>query len=105
MLTSGAHDGTDLCTNRDRALCLPTEHVAEFRALVEDLIHTAAEEVDEHLLRHGSQTSRGRADSGPDEPRLGDRGVENAVAAELLDESLGDPHRSTPGIIVHEVVD
>src|SRR5215218_6626496 len=105
VLTGGADTCADLGTNRDRTLCLSAEHVPEFGALVEDLIHAAAEEVDEHQLGHWSQASRGRPDSGPDETCLGDRGVKNPVAAEFLDETLGDAHRPAPGVIVHEVID
>ena len=105
MLTGGVDAGADLGADHDRALCLPAEHVAEFGALVEDLVHAAAEEVDEHQLGDRSQTSRGRPDGGADETRLGDRGIQDPVATELLDETLGDAHRPAPGIIVHEVID
>src|SRR5918995_7474248 len=90
MLTGRTDAGADLGANRDRTLCLPAKHVSEFGALVEDLIHAAAEEVDEHQLGNRSQASSGGPDSGPDEPRLGDRGIQNPAAAELLDETLGD---------------
>src|SRR5215212_3266539 len=98
MLTGGADAGADLGANSNGALCLPAEHIAEFGALIEDLIHAASEEVDEHQLGNRSQTSSGRPDSGADETRLGDWGVQDSVAAELLDETLGDAHRPAPGI-------
>src|SRR5215213_8191459 len=105
MLTAGADAGADLGANSDGALCLPAEHVAEFGTLIEDLIHAAAEEVDEHEFGNRSQTSSGRPDGGADETRLGDRGIQDPVATELLDETLCDAHWPAPGIIVHEVID
>src|SRR3954465_14110775 len=105
MLTGGADAGPNLGPDGDWALGLPAEHIAEFGALVEDLVHTAAKEVDEHQLGNRSQAGSGRSDRRADETCLGDRGVEHPVAAELLDETLGDPHRPAPGIVVHEVID
>ena len=100
VLTGGADAGADQGADRDWALRLAAEHVAELGALVEDLVHAAAEEVDEHQLGDRSQPGRGRADRRADETRLGDRGVEDPVAAELLDETLGDAHRPAPGVVV-----
>ena len=105
MLAGGADAGADLGADDDRALGLAAEHVAEFGALVEDLVHAAAEEVDEHQLGDRPQAGRGRADRRADEARLGDRRVEHAVAAELLDETLGDAHRAAPGVVVDQVID
>ena len=84
---------------------LAAEHVAQLGALIENLVHAAAEEVDEHQLGNRAQTSRSRADRCADEPGFGNGGVEHAVAAEFLHQSLGDAHRATPGVLIDQVVD
>ena len=76
---AGAVHGAD-DHGRDR---LAAEHVLELGGLVEDLVEADAHEVDEHQLGHGPQAGGGGTGGGTDEGALGDRRVEDAVAAEL----------------------
>src|SRR5205807_892173 len=81
---------------------LAAEHVAELGALVEDLVHAHAEEVDEHELGHRPEAGGGGAHRRADEPRLRDRRVQHALAPVLLDQALGDSEDATPGVLVFE---
>src|SRR5215218_2311015 len=105
VLPSRVDAGADHGPNHHRALRLPAKHVAQFGALVEDLVHAAAEEVDEHQLGDRSQPGRRRADRRADETRFGDWGVEHAPSTELLHEPLRYAHHAAPGVFVDEVVD
>ncbi len=105
VLAGGADPGADHGADHQRALGLAAEHVAQLGALVEDLVHAAAEEVDEHQLGDWAQAGGRGADGGADEAGLGDRGVQHPIAPELLDEPFGDAHHPAPGVVVAEVID
>ena len=105
VLRGGIDPGPDHRPDHQRALGLAAEHVAQLGALVEDLVHAAAEEVDKHQLGDRAQPGRGRADCRADESGLGNRRVQDAVATELLDQALGDAHRTAPGVVVDQVID
>ena len=102
VLAGGSEAGADHRPDHHRHLCLASEHVAELGALVEDLVHAHAEEVDEHELGHRPEPCGGRADRRADETRLRDRCVQDALAPVLLDEALGDSKDATPGVLVFE---
>ena len=75
---SADHDGRGI---------LSAAAVAELRQLVDDLIEGRIDEVAELDLRHRPQPVHRHSDRGADDARLGQRRVDDAVGAELLDES------------------
>ena len=105
VLAGRVQAGADHGADDQRAFGFAAEHVAQLGALVEDLVHAAAEEVDEHQLGDGAQPGRGGADGRPDEAGFGDRRVEHARAAELLDQALGHAQHATPSLVLRQVID
>ena len=69
---------------------LAAEHVAELGEAVDDLVAGEQAEVDGHQFGDGAQTAERGADGRADDDFLGERGVFDALVAELLDEALGD---------------
>jgi hypothetical protein len=60
----------------------------DLRRLVDHLIHHQCQEVAEHDVHDGAHAGHRRADGQPGEPRLGNRRVDDALGAELLDKPL-----------------
>ena len=81
-----------LRADHQRHLDLAAEHVAHLGDLVDDLVHADAGEVDEHDLGHGHEAGERGAEGGADDRGLGDRGVDQALPAELVEEALRDGH-------------
>ena len=86
--------GAALRADRQRHLQLPARHVAVLRRLVDDLLERDRQEVLVHDLDDGAHALHRRADPGADDRHLGDRGVADALRAELLEEPLRDAHRA-----------
>jgi len=55
----------------------------------DDLVETGIHEPRKLDLGNGFESHRGHADGGTDDPRLCKRGVDDAVAAELVEQALG----------------
>ena len=91
----GAYDERDL----DRA----TGHESELRGLVEQLVEAHADEVDEHDLCDRPHASHRSADRGADDRRLGDRCVDDPIAAEPFSEAGGHPEDSGTDVDAHQV--
>src|SRR5438046_2933494 len=64
--------------------------IADARGLVDDLLERRSAEVRELHLRDRKQSAHRSADRDADDRGLRDRCVDDPVAAELLDESIGD---------------
>ena len=54
------------------------------------MVESGEDEVDELDLDDGAHAADGGADGGAGEPRFGERGVEDAVGPELVEEPVGD---------------
>lgn len=66
----------------------PRVHLRELR---DDLVVRREDESVELDLHHRAVAAQGEADRGADDARLGERGVDDPVLAEVLLESVGDP--------------
>ena len=87
VLRGEARAGARHREHRDRQRRAAAEHEAHLRHLVGDFVHALAEEVHEHDVDDRPQTRRGRADAETDDAFLGNRRVDDAVAAELLEQT------------------
>ena len=65
-------------------LGLATRHVAHLGGLVEDLVHTHAEEVPEGYLNDGPAAGHGSSKAAANDGRLGDRGIPHPEVPKLL---------------------
>ena len=74
----------------DRAGALAAEHVAELGDLVDDLVEAHRRQVGEHDLCDGAHAAERGARRGADDRRLGDRRVDDALAAVLAVQALRD---------------
>ena len=74
----------------DRHLVLAARHVEHLRRGVHDLVDREQREVPGHELDDRAKPDHRRADADAGEAELGDRRVDDAHLAELLEESLGD---------------
>ena len=72
-----------------RQLDVPARHVGVLGQMVVDLVHADAKEVNKHQLHDRPQAGSGRASGGADEGGLRNRGVHDAVFAELLQQPAG----------------
>ncbi len=79
--------------NDERHLPRAARHVMDLCGLVDDLIHDERQEIAEHDVDDRTQTGHRRADAEAREARLGDRGVDDALRSELLDQPLHDLER------------
>ena len=69
---------------------LAAEHVVELRQAVDDLVAGEQAEVGRHQLGDGAEAAERGADSRADDYFLGERGVFDALLAELFNKTLGD---------------
>jgi len=69
---------------------LAVRHVAHLRGRVDDLIDRQQREVERHHLDYGAEPDHRRADPDPGKAQLGDRGVDDAHGAELLQQAAAD---------------
>ena len=97
VLRGGASRRAERRAQRQRHLQLAARHVVRLRRLVRELVHDEREEVAEHDVDHRPQAGHRRADAEPGDPGLGDRRVEDALGAELLDEA-GQHLERVPGL-------
>ena len=100
MLGRRPEAGADHRADDHGHLGLAAEHVAQFSALVKDLVKADTQEVYEHQFGDRAQTRGGRTHSRTDEGRFADGGVEDPIASKLRRQSLGDAHNSAPGLYV-----
>ena len=63
--------------------------IAQARRLADDLVEGRKDEVGELDLRHRPQPVDRRPDRGPDDERLGERRIDDALAAEFAEEPVG----------------
>jgi hypothetical protein len=72
--------------------------------LADDLVVRRVDEAVELDLAHRSVAADGQADGGADDPGLGQRGVEDAVLAEVLLQAVGDAEDATElaDVLAHE---
>ena len=91
--------------DHQRHLRLAAEHVAQLGALIQNLVETDAHEADEHHFGDRPQAGHRGPDRGADEARLADRGIDHALATELLDHALGDAQHPAPGFVALQVFD
>ena len=82
--------GAVRAAEHDRHLVLAARHVEHLRGGVHDLVEREQREVPGHELDDRAQPDHRRADADAGESELGDRRVDDAHLAELLEESLGD---------------
>src|SRR2546423_6093117 len=90
VLRSHVHASTHGGADHYRARALATEHVAELRDLVVDLIHADTDEVGEHDFGNRPQTGERGSGGRADDCRLADRRVDDPVRAELRQQAPGD---------------
>src|SRR5215203_3295713 len=101
--------GCSITAPTDRAdhkgnLRLATEHVAEFRALIQKLVEADTHKSDEHHLGDRAQACHGGTDSGTDKARFADGSVENTFTPKLFHQTFSDSEHATPGIITMKVL-
>jgi hypothetical protein len=89
VVVAAADAAADRRADDDRARVLAARAVPELGQLVHDLIEGREDEVAELDLRHRAQAVQGHADRGADDAGLGQRRVDHAIAAELLEEAAG----------------
>ncbi len=70
---------------------LAAEHVAYLRGVVDDLIHSHEREVDCHELYNGAESEHRGPNASAGDRCFRDRGVLDALRAELGEQALGDP--------------
>src|SRR6266567_2627479 len=99
VLSTGVESCTEHRSYDQWRAHLATEHIAELRGLIEDLIEADSEKVNEHQLCHGPQSRNSGSGRHSDDGALGDRGVNDALAAKLTHEASGDTHDSTISVI------
>ena len=73
-----------------RHLELAARHVEHLRGAVDDLVHRQHREVPRHHLDDRAQAHHRRADADAGEALLGDRRVDDAALAELLQQPAAD---------------
>ena len=98
MLGGAAEPCADAGEHCEGDLDLPAEHIAHLGGVVQHLVHADADEVDEHQLADGSRPGGGGADGGADEGCFGQRRVQHALVAELLNQADGGAERPAPGV-------
>ena len=98
VLGGAAEPRADAGEHDERNLDLPAEHVAHLGGVVEQLVHADADEIDEHQLGDGAHTGGSGADGGAHEGSFGERGVQHALVAELLNQAAGGAERAAPGV-------
>ena len=81
---------------RQRHLQLPAGHVVRLRRLVRELVHDERQEVAEHDVDDRAQPGHRGTDAEAGDAGLGDRRVEHALRAELLDEAREHLERMCP---------
>ena len=100
VLARGAEPGAVHGADHQGRARVAAEHVAELGGLVEDLIEADADEIDEHKLRHGAQPGRSRTRRGTDIGTFAQRRIDDAIAAELAEQPLGDAEHAAPRILL-----
>src|SRR4051812_32348845 len=89
--------------NDHRHAVAPVAAVPDARGLVDDLLERGRAEIRELHLRDRQQPTERGADGHSDDRRLRDRRVDDAVAAELLDETVGHTeHAATHADVLAE---
>src|SRR5579864_7906352 len=74
----------------DRRMHLAARHVARLGRRVDQLVHRLHREIERHKLDDRPEAAEGGADAKAGETLLGDRRIDDAPRAELLQEALAD---------------
>ena len=90
VLRADAGGGAVGTAEDDRAAHLPARHVERLGGGIDDLVHRLHGEVEGHELDDRLQPGHCRADAQPRKAVLGDRRVDDAPGAELLQQPLRD---------------
>ena len=90
VIQTAAHVAAARRANDDRHRHPPAASISKRRRLIDDLIEAAADEIGELHLGDRAIPALRRADADADDRRLGDRRVEAARLAELVDDALRD---------------
>ncbi len=77
-------------TEHDRGFHLSAGHVEGLRRGVDDLVHRLHGEIEGHELDDRLEAGKRRADTNAGKPMLGDRSVDHAPVAELLQQALSN---------------
>src|SRR5579859_4709261 len=91
-------------TDHYMARVLPARSVAELRELAHDLVEARIDEVQELDLRDGLEAVQRHSDGGPNDTGLRQRCVDDAVRAEVLEQSFRGPEHSSvdPDVLAEE---
>jgi hypothetical protein len=83
---------------------MPPPNGMDLGQLADDLVVRRVDEAVELDLADRPVAADGQADRGPDDPGLGERGVEDAVLAEVLLQAVGDAEDTTQlaDVLAHE---
>ena len=87
-LDGDARGGAVRSPEDDRTVDLPARHVKGLRRGVHDLVDRLHREVEGHELDDRPQSHERGSDAQPREPHLGDRRVDDAPGAELVEQAL-----------------
>ncbi len=87
MLRGEARAGAGHREHGDRQRRTAAEHKTHLRHLIGDFVHTLAQEVHEHDVDDRAKPGGRRTDAEADDALFGNRRVDDAVAAEFLEQT------------------
>src|SRR5574337_279300 len=76
--------------NNHRDIVLAAGHIQDLRRLIDDLVDRHQREVKGHHLHYRPQADHRRADADTGKPGLADRGIDDPLRTELLEQALAD---------------
>src|SRR6266568_8870532 len=91
MMLDRADAAAERDANRDGRPDLPLRAIVDLGDLGHDLVEGRIDESVELDLAHRAVTAQRHAESRSDDARFGQRGVDDAVVAEILLQRVGDP--------------
>ena len=94
----------DGCPHHHRHGQFPAGHVAQFRGLVDELVHALEQEVRVLHIRDRPHPEHGRADRGSRDRLLADRRIDDPFVAELLGEPEVDAERAAESALDPDVL-
>ena len=112
VLAAQVLGGATGASEHDGDPVLPAGHLVDLRRAVDDLVEGHQAEVPGHELDDRPQAGHGRADAQAREAALADRGVDDALGSELVEQALADlvgavvvgdllPHQEDGGVALH----
>ena len=90
MLRTDTRRRTVGTTKHHRRAHLPAGHIERLGRRIHDLVDRLHGKVEGHELYNRAQPAKGRPDRDPGKAMLGDRRVDDALAAEFVEQPLGD---------------